>query len=141
MGRIVLIAALVLAPASRAEEVEVKYASVPTSAMKRVRRIEVEPSYVENLLVQPWEMPYAQLVARKVAPNKAALELLRVEVVVVGDKLSIRLGELVNGVLQSLPGGSRIDLVVHVPARLMQPRRQPTPDGPADVGGVAMRLN
>ena len=41
MGRIVFLAALVLASVSHAQEVEVKYAAIPATAMRRVCRVEI----------------------------------------------------------------------------------------------------
>ena len=61
-----------------------------------------------------------------------SLQVMRVEVTVVGDEMSIRLGERVHGAWAPLREGSRIDLVMNVPARLMgQLPKRPQPVEPS----------
>ena len=135
---LVCLFALTLGSVARAEVTEVKVVSVNAASMKDVRRIDVDPSYVANFVVRPWSRSDARFESRKAAADKAALAVTRVEVTVAGDRMSIRLGERVDGTWAPLRAGSRIDLVVDVPARLvgLPPRRQPVePSGVA--GAVA----
>jgi hypothetical protein len=141
MRRLVVVwAALALGSSVHAEEVEVKFASVGAKSMTRVRRIDIEPSYIQNLIVRPWARPDAQLVATKTATDKLALTVMRVEVTVAGDTMSIRLGERVNGAWEPLRPGSRIDLVIDAPARLTgTPPKRRQPGEPPVAGAVAIR--
>ncbi len=81
---LVACAALALACPARAEEAEVKRASVGAEPLKRVRRVDVDARDLANVVFRPWARSDAQLVARKAAADKAALAAIRVEVSVVG---------------------------------------------------------
>ncbi len=141
MSRLVVaFVALALASSVRAEEVEVKSASVAATSMKKVRRIDFEASSLANVIVRPWARADAQFVATKTAADKAALDVMRVEVSVVGDVMSIRLGERVNGTWGPLRERSRIDLAIDLPARLMGIPKRPAPLEPTGApNGVATR--
>lgn len=133
-------AALAVASSAYAEEVEVKFASVGAKSLTQVRRIDIEPSSIQNLIVRPWARPDAQLVARKTAADKQALTVMRVEVTVAGDTMSIRIGERVNGAWAPLRSGSRIELVIQAPARLTgTPPMRREPAEPPAAGAVAIR--
>jgi hypothetical protein len=126
-GLIMFVAlALALASSARAEEVEVAYAAIPADAMKSVWRIEVGPTNGGEVVRAAWVKPVAQIIATKTAADKAALSVVRVSLFVEGERLSIRVGESVDGVLGPLRKGSKVDLTINLPARLIDlPRRQP----------------
>lgn len=141
MGRLlVACAALTFAYSARAEEIEVRRAAVGATPMKAVRRIAVDARDLANVVFRPWARSDAELVARKTATDRAALAAILVEVTVLGDTMSIRFGERVDGTWTPLRAGSRIDLVVDVPARLMGQSPMRPPVEPAGVdGAVAVR--
>jgi hypothetical protein len=120
MRSLILLAAVAFAAPGHADEVEVRSRTRPAEAMRNIRRVEVGPTNGE-VVRTPWARGDAEIVATKTAADKAALEALRIHVALEGDRLSITVGENLGGVWTPLRSGSKVDLTIRLPARLIAP--------------------
>jgi hypothetical protein len=120
---LVLFAIIALGRPCTADETAVKYAAIASTLIKTIRGVEIGPTSGEVVRL-PWSRPDVEVIATKVATDRAGLDAIRVNVSMDGDRLSIRVGEHAGQSWIPLRAGSKVNLTIRLPERLMD-RSQP----------------
>lgn len=131
MSRLVfIVATMAVARLCVADESEVKYAAIPAAAIESIRRVAIAPTSGEIVRL-PWLRPDVEVIATKVAADRAALSAVRVHVSMDGDRLCIAVGERVGRAWVPLRAGSKVNLAIRLPERLLD-RSQPLEPAPTN---------